>query len=101
MAEINQDDYVFTRAPEADIIWIRHPDTGGTAQLSLKALPFWAARGWEPCDPPGEVDPTRAHMAEAARAAVVQEATADSASEDAKSTTKKSGGAGTTSKGSD
>jgi hypothetical protein len=100
MAEINQDDYVFTRAPEADIIWVTHPETGGTAQLSLKALPYWAARGWEPCDPPGELDPTRAHMAEAARVAAVVEPAADSASDDVKPT-KKSGGAGTTSKGSE
>lgn len=91
---VNPDDFVFTRAPEADIIWVTHPETGGTAQLSLKALPFWAARGWEPCDAPGELDPTRAHMAEAARA--VAEPAADSASQDVKPTTKKSGGAGTT-----
>jgi hypothetical protein len=107
MAEIKQDDYVFTRAPGADTVWIQHPETGGTAELAMDAWKtgVWAGRGWEPMDePPPEPDPTRAHMAEAEAAAKASRA-AEKAAEKAAAadapTTKKSGAAGTTSKGSE
>lgn len=108
MTEINQDDFVFDRAPDAEIIWIKHPETGNTAQLSMAAWRsgVWAGKGWEAMDePPPEVDPTRAHMAAAAaaaRAAAARAAAAadEQASDDAK-TTKKSGTAGATPKGSE
>lgn len=109
MAEINQDDFVFDRAPETEVIWIKHPETGGTAQLSMAAWTsgVWAGKGWEAMDePPPEVDPTRAHMAAAAaaaRAAAARAAAAAAAADEQASTsdaktTKKSGTAGTTQK---
>jgi len=53
----------FTRAPDDDVVWVHHPETGNYAQLTLSALPFWTGRGWQVADePPPAVDPTRAHM---------------------------------------
>lgn len=54
----------FTRVSDADVVWVHHPETGNYAQLALGAVPFWTGRGWQVVDePPPEVDPTRAHMA--------------------------------------
>jgi hypothetical protein len=39
-------------------IWMEHGEHGGRAQLP--DIPYWRARGWEPCDgPPPEPDLTR------------------------------------------
>jgi len=92
-------EYVFTRAPDAQFVWVTHPPTGGTAQIPIASLPFWAARDWEPCDPPDEVDPTRAHLVEAklleqeqAEAEKQAEADAQAEAKAAKPTTKSSKG---------
>ena len=71
-------DYVFTRAPDAQFVWVTHPGTKGVAQIPVASLPFWAARDWEPCDPPDEVDPTRAHLVEAK---LLEQEQADAAAE--------------------
>lgn len=39
--------------------WTRHDELGAYWQCPVGALPFWSARGWTPCDPPVEPDPTR------------------------------------------
>lgn len=39
-----------------DITWLRHPEHGGVAAFPAGAAAAWQARGWEPCDPPGEDD---------------------------------------------
>lgn len=39
-------------------VWMNH--SGGVpAHFPPAAVDLWKARGWEPCDPPAEVDPTR------------------------------------------
>jgi hypothetical protein len=101
VAEDVSKDFTFTRAPDAEFVWVHHAGTDGTAQVPVASLPFWAARDWEPCDPPDEVDPTRAHLVEALRAEAQQaEDAKDSAPDDAVKP-QKSGRAGTSSKGSD
>lgn len=37
--------------------WMRHTEHGGVAQLPDTEA--WRARGWTPCEPPEEPDPTR------------------------------------------
>lgn len=44
-----------------DRIWLRFPETGGTFHCPTDAAPAWQARGWEPCDPPVEVNQATAH----------------------------------------
>lgn len=85
---------------DTEFVWLHNPDTGGTAQFAIGAVGAWTARGWEPCDPPAEVDPTRAHAADA-EIPPVEPAPSDSAPEvdvDPK-TTKKSGGSGISTEG--
>lgn len=99
-------EFTFTRTADAEFVWVCHPPTGGTAQIPIAALPFWAARGWEPCDAPDEIDPTRAHLVEARVAELEQsgdnQAAADLlAKADEAAAKSKSGRAGTSSKGSD
>lgn len=37
--------------------WLTHPDIAPLSQrFALNAVGFWTARGWEPCDPPDEVN---------------------------------------------
>lgn len=43
--------------------WMRHAGHGGVAQLPDTEA--WRARGWEPCEPPDEPDPTREVVTEA------------------------------------
>lgn len=43
----------------ADWIWMRHPDGTEPARFPADAAEVWQARGWEPCAPPPEPDPTR------------------------------------------
>jgi hypothetical protein len=38
-------------------VWMRHPAHGGVAQFPEKSVAAWTAIGWEPCDPPAELDP--------------------------------------------
>lgn len=38
-------------------IWLWHPETGGTFHCPADAAPSWQARGWEPCEPPKEINP--------------------------------------------
>lgn len=45
-----------------DTVWLRYPETGGRNAFPVDAAPAWRARGWEDCDPPGWVDPTREHL---------------------------------------
>lgn len=84
-------------AVDDEFVWLHLAETGGTAQFAAGSVASWTARGWVPCDPPTEADPTRAHAAEADAAPAT-----DSAPEvDADPKSKKSGGAGTTMKGAE
>lgn len=43
----------------AEFTWLTHPDIGIPWECPTSAVGFWTPRGWEPCDPPDEVDPTK------------------------------------------
>lgn len=68
---------------EDEFVWLRYPETGGTQRFAIGAVGAWTARGWKPCDPPAEVDPTRAHAVEAAPPEAADAASTDSAPEPA------------------
>ena len=94
MADVSNE-YVFTRAPDAQFVWVTHPPTGGTAQIPIASLPFWVAR----FPVTREIDPTRAHLVEAklleqeqAEAEKQAEADAQAEAKAAKPTTKSSKG---------
>ena len=41
----------------AALVWLRNAATGGVSRFPEASVPAWQAKGWEPCDPPAEVDP--------------------------------------------
>jgi hypothetical protein len=49
----------------AELVWMGHPDIEKKAQFAPDAVEIWKARGWSPCDPPPEEDPTKTVPAEA------------------------------------
>lgn len=55
----------------AEFTWLVHPDVGIPWECPTAAVGFWTPRGWEPCDPPPEVDPTKEPAPPAERAVEV------------------------------
>ena len=42
-----------------EFVWLVLPEVGIPWQCPIGAVGAWTARGWEPCDPPTEADPTK------------------------------------------
>lgn len=42
-----------------EFVWLEFPATGGRARFAPAAVAAWTARGWTPCEPPAEPDPTK------------------------------------------
>lgn len=38
-------------------VWLKHSEHGGVARFPEASVPQWEVLGWEPCDPPAELDP--------------------------------------------
>lgn len=43
-----------------ELVWMRHSDHGGYAQLPKAAVPAWEGRGWERSEEPDEHNPVTA-----------------------------------------
>lgn len=42
-----------------EFVWLMYPANGNTWLCPVGALAMWTGRGWEPCDPPVEPNPTK------------------------------------------
>lgn len=42
-------------------VWMKHQEHGGMQHFPRESAEsgFWQARGWQPCDSPGELDPRK------------------------------------------
>lgn len=38
-------------------VWLHHPETGGYFHCPAEAVEAWREMGWEPSDPPEEINP--------------------------------------------
>jgi hypothetical protein len=59
--------------------WLQYPPTGGTFNCPDGAVEDWKAMGWEPCDPPEEVNPAVADRLALERELQEQAAAAEAA----------------------
>ncbi len=46
----------FEPDPDAEFVWMQHEGTQ-PAQIPAGAAKAWRQIGWEPCDPPAEINP--------------------------------------------
>lgn len=69
--------------------WLRQPETGGVFRCPDAAVEDWCKdRGWEPCEPPEEVNPAVAERITAEREQAAPSPTQEPAAEAAQTTTR-------------